>query len=73
MKGDRFMKPSLVCVAALALAVLFDSRAMAQRRGPVRGDQPAARRKEWLASLDDGLAESRRTGKPLMVVIRCVP
>ena len=27
----------------------------------------------WLGSLEQGKAAARKTGKPLMVVIRCVP
>ena len=27
----------------------------------------------WLSSLSEGKAQARKTGKPLMVVIRCVP
>jgi hypothetical protein len=27
----------------------------------------------WLSSLEEGRAQARKTGKPLMVVIRCVP
>jgi hypothetical protein len=36
-----------------------------------RDEQPA--KYGWLSSLDAGKAEARRTGKPLMVAIRCVP
>jgi hypothetical protein len=36
-----------------------------------RGDQSA--KYGWLSSLESGKSESRRTGKPLMVAIRCVP
>lgn len=27
----------------------------------------------WLSSLEEGKTEARKTGKPLMVVLRCVP
>jgi hypothetical protein len=68
------MKARFACVAVLAIIGLCDTRVMAQpRRGPSRAVQRAARAADWLGSLDDGLAEARRTGKPLMVVIRCVP
>jgi hypothetical protein len=37
------------------------------------GDDPPAGRHGWLGSLEAGKAEAKRTGKPLMVVLRCVP
>ena len=34
-------------------------------------DSPA--RNGWLSSLSEGKAEAKKTGKPLMAVVRCVP
>jgi hypothetical protein len=55
---------------ALGLVALTDSPVRAQ---PRRGDQQEAARYGWLASLEEGKALAARTGKPLMVVLRCVP
>ena len=54
---------------ALGSLFLTDTSVMAQRR---RGDLDA-RRFGWLSSLEEGKAEARKSGKPLMVVLRCVP
>jgi hypothetical protein len=58
-----------ICLA-LALAALADAPVMAQFKG--RGEAPAGRY-GWLGSLAEGKAQARQSGKPLMVVIRCVP
>ena len=46
--------------------------AQAQRRGGRRGGVSAARF-GWLSRLERGKAEAKKTGKPLMVVLRCEP
>jgi hypothetical protein len=56
--------------AALCFLALWDGPSTAQPRG-VRRDQAADY--GWLASLDAGQAQARKTGQPLMVVMRCVP
>ena len=71
--GEQFMKSGFTCFVALSLVVLTLTPVMAQRRGPRGGDQQEAWQNGWLSSLDEGVAEARKTGKPLMVVIRCVP
>lgn len=45
------------------------------REGAVRGDKAAMEKDaRWLYNeIDQGFDEARRTGKPLMVVLRCVP
>lgn len=65
------MKMGLVAVAALGLLALTGTPGLAQFKGP-KGDAQASRY-GWLSSLSEGKAQARRTGKPLMVVIRCVP
>jgi hypothetical protein len=59
------------CAAFLALGLLVvaDSSVLAQRgrRGPQGG------RYGWLGSLEQGQAQARQAGKPLMVVLRCEP
>jgi len=56
---------------AAGIMVLAPGESAAQFRGG-RGD-PEAVRHGWLGRLDEGRAAARRTGQPLMVVIRCVP
>jgi hypothetical protein len=56
---------------ALAGVALADSSALAQRGR--RGSEGAAARNGWVFSLSAGKALARKTGKPLMVVLRCVP
>ncbi len=57
-------------VLALAGLALSDASLFAQRRP--RGDMSGARF-GWLSSLSEGKRQAARTGKPLMVVLRCVP
>lgn len=66
MPGRVVVGLTLVClaVASSPLEAQF-------RKGP-RGEQEAAR-KGWIFSLDSGREQARKTGKPLMVVVRCVP
>ena len=64
------MKYGFACLVALSLVVLTLTPVLAQRRGPRGGNQRDA---GWLSSLDEGMFEARKTGKPLMVVIRCQP
>jgi hypothetical protein len=43
-----------------------------QRGGMRRRDQ-AAGEHGWIFSLEEGKAQARESGKPLMVMVRCVP
>jgi hypothetical protein len=61
-----FMRIALLALGVLALA---DTTLMAQ---PRRRDQPAGEY-GWLSSLEAGKMRARTSGKPLMVVLRCVP
>ena len=65
------MRSSVVAILALAGVALAASSVMAQR-GRGFGEQGAARN-GWLSSLEAGKRQARETGKPLMVVLRCVP
>jgi hypothetical protein len=58
-------------LAALTLVFLAPEPSQAQRGRGFR-DAPAVRN-GWLFSLEQGMAEARRSGKPLFVVVRCVP
>jgi hypothetical protein len=60
------MRASMITLALVGVALL-PGEAVAQRRGVDAG------RYGWLGSLESGKSEARRSGKPLMVVIRCVP
>jgi hypothetical protein len=64
------MRSSIVAALALTGVVLCESPALAQRGR--RGEQDAVRN-GWLFSLAEGKRQARATGKPLMVVMRCVP
>ena len=55
------------CVRSALLVLVAVNPAFAQR------GEPNASQFGWLASLDAGKAEARKTGKPLLVAIRCVP
>ncbi len=66
------MKRLLVAVVSLGVVALCDARSLAQGRGP-RGEEQEAVRNGWLLSLAEGKAQALKTGKPLMVVLRCVP
>ena len=56
----------------LALVVLFSIDTTATAQGKRGRDQDAVRY-GWLPSLAEGKAQARKTGKPIMVVMRCVP
>lgn len=57
-----------IFLLALGLATLTDAPLWAQ----FRRQDPSAEN-GWLFSLEAGKARARAGGKPLMVVIRCVP
>ena len=61
------MKCGIVVWAALGCMALAHVPVMAQRGGEQAGKYG------WLFSLSEGKALARKTGKPLMVVLRCVP
>jgi hypothetical protein len=64
------MKPAFLLIAVGCLLVP-GIPATGQRRGG--GGEQEAVRKGWLFSLAEGKALASKTGKPLMVVLRCVP
>jgi hypothetical protein len=69
------MKCAYAAVLAIGCVIVGHGPVFAQFKGPKGGkgsDQQAAKY-GWLSSLEQGKAEARKTGKPLMVVIRCVP
>jgi hypothetical protein len=64
------MRRCLCGVVALTLSVSVGAPTYAQKGkfGREQGGNFG-----WLSSLSEGKAQARKTGKPLMVVIRCVP
>jgi hypothetical protein len=62
------MKSPSVVFLALGVVALTDASLMAQR-----GRGEPASRYGWISSLEAGKTEARKSGKPLLVVIRCVP
>ncbi len=65
------MKQTAVVLLVLGGIGLTDATVQAQFRR-MRRPEPAARY-GWLSSLEEGTAQARKSGKPLMVVLRCVP
>ena len=59
-----------IVVLALGLFSLSASDALAQGK---RGRDQNAAKYGWLPSLAEGKAQAKKTGKPIMVVMRCVP
>jgi hypothetical protein len=66
------MRSGLVLLLTIGMIGLAAGPSTAQPRGGRRGDQPAAQF-GWHVSLQEGKTEARKAGKPLMVVVRCVP
>ncbi len=65
------MRCLLLAVLAVAGIALTEEPAHAQRGR--ESDDQAAGRNGWGFSLTAGMRKARETGKPLMVVLRCVP
>ena len=53
---------------AIGFVAMSATSANAQKGGDV-----SASRYGWVSSLQEGKAQASKTGKPMMVVIRCVP
>jgi hypothetical protein len=70
MKAPRFLLPALLLLTHTAF-----SETVKDREGAVRGDRAKMEGDaRWIYNdVDRGFAEARRTGKPLLVVLRCVP
>ena len=62
-------------VLALLLASALPAASVKDREGAVRGDRAALENDaRWIYNdVDRGFAEAKRSGKPLLVVLRCVP
>ncbi len=64
------MRSRVVAAFAFAGLALADTSALAQKG---RFGEQAAGRNGWVFSLSAGKQMAQQTGKPLMVVLRCVP
>lgn len=69
------MKRRFVILGISVLPLLSPAEAVKDREGAVRADKAAMEHNErWIYNdVEAGFAEAKRTGKPLMVVLRCVP
>jgi hypothetical protein len=67
--------PLLSLAALLALTPTAFPETVKDREGAVRGDRGKMETDaRWIyQDIDRGFAEAKRTGKPLLVVLRCVP
>ncbi len=66
---------SRTLLTTLALSTLAFAETVKDREGAVRNDKATLEKdKRWLYNdVAQGFAEAKRTGKPLLVVLRCVP
>jgi len=63
----RFALPFLIATTLTAAPRLDSPGAIAKRIKTIRSDDVAWRKIAWKSCLLEGLAEARRTGKPLML------
>jgi hypothetical protein len=63
------MRSLTFCLIALGLSGLYPASVSAQK-GKARDD---AERYGWTEDLPAALKEAKRTGKPVVVVLRCIP
>ncbi len=63
------MRSLTVGLIALALSGLYPATASAQK-GKFRDD---AERFGWTEDLPAAMKEAKRTGKPVIVILRCIP
>jgi hypothetical protein len=68
MDQELFMTTRIILLT-LGVCALTNTPTPAQ---PRRGDHEAAQY-GWIFNLEAGKAQARMSGKPLMVVVRCVP
>ena len=66
------MHSRFITLLAVGCLVLAEAPVEAQPGGH-GGENGDAARHGWRFDLDAGKAEARKSGKPLMVVLRCVP
>ncbi len=71
MKALGFLLPSVLCAATIVLP----AATVPDRKGAVLNDRLSlVNDARWIYNEHEkGFAEARRTGKPLLIVLRCVP
>ncbi len=71
MKTPRW----IVSLAVMLVGSMAHAAAVKDREGAVRGDKAAMENDaRWIYNdVERGFAEAKKTGKPLLVVLRCVP
>jgi serine protease Do len=64
-----------IVLSSLAVSSLAWAETVKDREGAVRGDKAAMENDaRWIYNdVDRGFAEAKKTGKPLLVVLRCIP
>ena len=69
------LTPALLLAFPLILMPALRAEAVKDREGAVRGDRARMENDaRWIYNdVDRGFAEAARTGRPLLVVLRCVP
>jgi hypothetical protein len=60
-----------IAILSLACVLLAAFSSVASARDPIRRDEGTGAG-DWLLNLDDGIKQAKESGKPLMVVLRCV-
>jgi hypothetical protein len=65
------MKSGLSLLLAFTFALLPVSGVLAQHEHG--HPDPDAVKNGWIFNLEEGFAQAKKSGKPLMVVIRCLP
>ena len=67
-------KPSIVCAGLLLLGVALLTAAEDRKERVLNDRKEVEASGNWIYNdLPNGFAEAARTGKPLLVVIRCIP
>ena len=69
---ESSMKNALVVSFTFGFFLAISTTSQAQFRNR-RDGLPDAGQYGWLTNLEQGKAQAQKTGKPLMVVVRCVP
>lgn len=69
------MKFTVSLFSVVVASVLLHAESVKDREGAVRGDRARMEKSDrWIYNdYQRGFAEAKRTGKPLLVVLRCVP
>jgi hypothetical protein len=69
------MRSGLIGILALSGLAMCATSANTQPKGGKGGkaSEGDAVRNGWLFSLAEGKTQARKSGKPMMVVVRCVP